>query len=304
MPQPGPYESINISPGVRNTNPVGSWNQLHPSTQKYLVENFGVDQKGTNWMQQPANLREAVNRYPLPAVKQMAAQGRLKPTVDPRATTASTNVGSFVGNMLGASTGGLSGLPLTSMSGAQIKPVQGGATVDLNKGTITRTGGQPQMGTTTAQPGLSRKQGSAMDEKQMFKAAFLAKCVEDGLSIDQISERVKTALHAAKYKDKLEKSAGLPESFLGYSAETLKALAKIYGVMGLATVGVPTAVGYYGLGPALHHITKPTLPTRDEILKEEMTREYERQADMLKKNTELAKRRKERSKNISGITRY
>lgn len=302
MPQPGPYESINISPGVRNTNPVGSWNQLHPSTQKYLVENFGVDQKGTNWMQQPANLREAVNRYPLPAVKQMAAQGRLKPTVDPRATTASTNVGSFVGNMLGASTGGLSGLPLTSMSGAQIKPVQGGATVDLNKGTITRTGGQPQMGTTTAQPGLSRKQGSAMDEKQMFKAAFLAKCVEDGLSIDQISERVKTALHAAKVKASFEKKA--LTDLIGFGADVLKTLGKAYGIGGLAAIALPTAAGYYGLGPMIHNVTKPNLPNRDEILKEELTREYERQADMLKKNTELAKRRKERSKNISGITRY
>lgn len=302
MPQPGPYESINISPGVRNTNPVGSWNQLHPSTQKYLVENFGVDQKGTNWMQQPANLREAVNRYPLPAVKQMAAQGRLKPTVDPRATTASTNVGSFVGNMLGASTGGLSGLPLTSMSGAQIKPVQGGATVDLNKGTITRTGGQPQMGTTTAQPGFSRKQGSAMDEKQMFKAAFLAKCVEDGLSIDQISERVKTALHAAKVKASFEKKA--LTDLIGFGADVLKTLGKAYGIGGLAAIALPTAAGYYGLGPMIHNVTKPNLPSRDEILKEELTREYERQADMLKKNTELAKRRKERSKNISGITRY
>jgi hypothetical protein len=54
----------------------------------------------------------------------------------------------------------------------------------------------------------------------------------------------------------------------------------------------------------IHNVTKPNLPNRDEILKEELTREYERQADMLKKNTELAKRRKERSKNISGITRY
>jgi len=302
MPQPGPYESINISPGVRNNNPVGSWNQLHPSTQKYLVENFGVDQKGTNWMQQPANLREAVNRYPLPAVKQMAAQGRLKPTVDPRATTASTNVGSFVGNMLGASTGGLSGLPLTSMSGAQIKPVQGGATVDLNKGTITRTGGQPQMGTTTAQPGLSRKQGSAMDEKQMFKAAFLAKCVEDGLSIDQISERVKTALHTAKVKASFEKKA--LTDLIGFGADVLKTLGKAYGLFGLGAIALPTAAGYYGLGPMIHNVTKPNLPNRDEILKEELTREYERQADMLKKNTELAKRRKERSKNISGITRY
>jgi hypothetical protein len=304
MPQPGPYESINISPGVRNTNPVGSWSQLHPSTQKYLVDNFGVDQKGTNWMQQPANLREAVNRYPLPAVKQMAAQGRLKPTVDPRATAASTNVGSFVGNMLGASTGGLSGLPLTSMSGTEIKPVQGGATVDLNKGTITRTGGQPQMGTTTAQPGFSRKQGSAMDDKQMFKAAFLAKCVEDGLSIDQIAERVKTALHTAKAKSFYEKRSGIVGEAADAAANVLKTLAKGYGLAGLASIGIPTAAGYYGLGPLIHNVTKPNLPNRDEILKEELTREYERQADMLKKNTELAKRRKERSKNISGITRY
>lgn len=289
MPLPQqPYSQIPYSDRVRNTNPVGSWSQIHPTTQKYLVENYGVDPKGTNWMQQPFNLRDAVARYPLATVKGMAAQGRLNTPVNPRATAGSANVASFVGSMLGSQAGGMSGLPFMGMSGAKITPVPGGATTDLNKGTVTRNA---PMG----------KQGNAMNEKQLFKAAFLAKCIEDGLDLDEIAVRIKSALSRKKEELKQTKSAGVTE---GLATGLTNLAAYGLGASALAGIALPTALGYYGLGPAAYHMSKPKLPSREDLLKEELAREYERQADILAKNTELAKRRKERSKNISGVTRF
>ena len=276
MPLPQqPYSPISYSDKVRNTNPVGSWSQIHPTTQKYLVENYGVDPKGTNWMQQPSNLRDAVARYPLATVKGMAAQGRLNTPVNPRAAAGSANVASFVGNMLGSPAGGMSGLPFMGMSGAKITPVPGGATTDLNKGTVTRNA---PMG----------KQGSQVSNKQMFKLAFISKCIEEGLTVEQMCERVKQALHFA------EKKAGV----IGDIAGTL-------GWGSLLPAAGATALGYYALGPlAYSALSKPNLPSREDLLKEELMTEYQRQTDILKKNTELAKRRKERNKNISGVTRF
>lgn len=280
MPLPQqPYSPISYSDKVRNTNPVGSWSQIHPTTQKYLVENYGVDPKGTNWMQQPSNLRDAVARYPLATVKGMAAQGRLNTPVNPAKALGSANVAGFAGSLAGAATGGMSGLPLMGMSGVGVKPVAGGATVDLNKGTVTRT---KPMG----------KQGSAMDEAQLFKAAFIAKCIEEGLDIDQMANRVKTALNRTEKRAE----GGLLE----------------LPTLGLAAIaaGIPLSylaghlTGSHVIGPAAYTVLKPATPSKEEIMKDELVSEYERQADILKKQTEYAKRLKERSKGISGVTRY
>ena len=39
-----------------------------------------------------------------------------------------------------------------------------------------------------------------MNNRQMFKAGFLAKCVEDGLTLPEIKQRVKQAIHAMTEK--------------------------------------------------------------------------------------------------------
>jgi hypothetical protein len=287
MPLPQqPYSPIAYSDKVRNTNPVGSWGQIHPTTQKYLVENYGVNPTGANWMQQPSNLRDAVARYPLATVKGMAAQGRFGKTINPQTAVPSINAASLAGSLAGTMAGGISGLPLTSMSGVKVNPVKGGATVDLNKGTVTRNN---PMG----------KQGSSLSDKQVFKLAFIAKCIEDGLTVEQMCERVKQALHT------VEKKAGATHKSASILGSALGGISGGLLGTGALAVGLPLALGYYGIGPASYNMfSKPNLPSREDLLKEELMSEYQRQADILRKNTELAKRRKERSKNISGVTRF
>jgi hypothetical protein len=132
-----------------------------------------------------------------------------------------------------------------------------------------------------------------MTEKQIFKLAFISKCIEDGLTVGEMGLRVKQALYLA------EKRAG--DGWGGAISST--AAAPFLG-LGLAA-GVPAVLGYYLGGPAAYNtFSKPKLPSREELLQQELQNEYEKQTDMLKKQTEMAKRRKERSKGISGVTRY
>lgn len=302
MPLPQqPYDPVHYSDRVRVTNPVGSWANIHPTTQKYLVENYGVDPKGTNWADQPQRLRDAIQRYPLAAVKNMklnvpkVGDPNYAPAaapITPR-TAAASNIASFAGSMLGSGAGGMAGLPLTGMSGATIKPIPGGGTVNLNKGTVTRNAPMAKQG---------------MDEKQMFKAAFIAKCIEDGLNFEQMSERVKAALDKAQNKSGTEKSANWltdwasgAGSALGTTASTALAL----GMLGLGgAAGGGFLLGRKAIGPGIYDAAKPKIPTKEEMLHDELRAEYERQAEELKRSAQYAKNLKERSRNISGVTRY
>lgn len=295
MPPKGPYESIDVTPGVRNTNPVGSWKQLHPTTQKYLSDTHNVSADGSNWMQQPANLREAANRYTLPTLKQMATQGKFNqagrqaPPVAPKTLNAGqmngANVASFVGSFMGAGNSGLAGIPTMSMSGQTVNPIPGGGVVDTNKGTVNGKVPAPP------RPPMP-KQGSAMTDKQMFKVAFLAKCIDEGLTIDGIKLRVKQALYFAK-KEAIEKRA-LDWSTLGLAPLAAAALG----------IGGSYWAGNQILGPGLHQITKPRLPSKEDLLAEELINEYDKQTENVTREAELTRRRRARDRNISGITRY
>lgn len=157
------------------------------------------------------------------------------------------------------------------------------------------------MGASPITPPPLGKQGSAMTDKQMFKVAFLAKCVEDGLTLDQIHVRVKQALVLA------EKKANKDGNSFWDSWNPL-AIAKDISWAGLAGAGVVGAGGYYMgnkvLGPGAYHLTKAPIPSKEDLLQEELVNEYDRQTDIIKRQTEMTKRKRERDRGISGVTRY
>lgn len=308
MPEPVlPYSPIPHSRKVINTNPIGSWGQIHPTTQKYLVDNHGVAPDGSDYMKQPAKFRDAIARYPLATVKGM----NFPSPIDPAKTVGSVNAAGLAGSLAGSLSGGVSALPLMGLAGATAKPTAPGVSIDLNKGTVTRT---PPMG----------KQGTAMNEEQMFKAAFIAKCIEDGLTVDQMAYRVKVALAGAG--EGMEKAAAgwwdlaatVGKGLLGVAdttynvAKTMLEKGTEAGLLTSAVVGAGIPLAYLGgdyfgrraVGPLAYRAFKPVMPSREEIMKDELASEYERQADMLKKQTEYARRAKERNKGISGVTRY
>lgn len=149
------------------------------------------------------------------------------------------------------------------------------------------------------------KQGSAMTEKQLFKLAFISKCIEDGLTLEEMGLRVKQALYFAEKRaeggwlktitDAVGDTVGLAKNVLVDKPLTGLAIAG----------GVPLVLGYYGAGPAIYNtISKPNLPSREELMAQELANEYELQTKQLKQQAEMAKRRKERSKGISGVTRF
>ena len=131
-----------------------------------------------------------------------------------------------------------------------------------------------------------------MTDKQMFKVAFLAKCIDEGLTIDGIKLRVKQALHFAK-KEALEKRA-LDWSTLGMLPLAAAALG----------IGGSYWAGNNILGPGLHQVTKPRLPSKEDLLAEELVNEYDKQTENVTREAELTRRRRARDRNISGITRY
>lgn len=284
-----------IAPGRQPTEPYNGWSKLPVNTQNLLTSSRGYTKELFNSAAH-AKTREAVARYPLNANSfSNKLIDKSIPMVGPNAPPAQlganrvapADAASFAGSLMGATSGGLAGLPITAMSGQTVKPVKGGASVDLNKGTVTPTAAtKPTLG----------KQGAAMDDKQMFKVAFLAKCVEEGLNLDEIKTRVKQALYFAE-----KRAEG---SWLG-SMASLPITAPLTAMAGLTLAG---AGGYYlgnqVLGPGLHNAIKAPIPSREEMLNEELTNEYDRQATLIKRQTEMAKRRRERDRGISGVTRY
>lgn len=284
-----------IAPGRQPTEPYNGWGKLPPNTQNILASR-GYTRETFN-APGAAKAREATARYPLnassfsnklidKAIPMVGAGAPPKPLG--AAQIGAANVGSFAGSLMGAGSGGLSSLPVTAMSGQTIKPVKGGASIDLNQGTVTPT--TPTMG----------KQGEAMNDKQMFKVAFLAKCIEDGLTIDQIHVRVKQALA-------LVKQGGDGNSTLFDALNPLPLIKSVgYGGLGLAALG--GAGSYYLgnklLGPAMYQATKAPIPSKEDLLQEELANEYDRQTEIIKRQTEMTRRKRERDRGMSGVTRY
>ena len=172
---------------------------------------------------------------------------------------------------------------------------------------------KPATGGTYATSSFPEKKGSHnMTGKQLFKLAFLSKCIEDGLTMEQMCERAKQALYFSE-----KRSAYIIDDLINKGGEigaaSIKAMGDIAGgaikslpwAIGATAIGAPLAAGYYIGGPAAYNMLyKPNLPSREEMMQEELLNEYEKQTRQLKQQSELAKRRKERSKGISGVTRY
>ena len=123
----------------------------------------------------------------------------------------------------------------------------------------------------------------------MFKAGFLAKCVEDGLTIPEIKQRVKQAIHTMTEK----KANGILEKIVQ---------APLAGILGIGAMG--TALGHMVIGPSVYETLKERKSTPEELMHQELVGEYDRQARIIEQNTDLARRKKLRDNGIRGITRY
>ena len=128
-----------------------------------------------------------------------------------------------------------------------------------------------------------------MNNRQMFKAGFLAKCVEDGLTIPEIKQRVKQAIHTMTEK----KANGILEKIVQ---------APLAGILGIGAMG--TALGHMVIGPSVYETLKERKSTPEELMHQELVGEYDRQARIIEQNTDLARRKKLRDNGIRGITRY
>ena len=279
-----------IAPGRQPTAPYNGWAKRSPAEQAILTNLRGWDQARFD-SSDPASVkaRELAAKYPLNASsfnnrlldKGIPMVGAGAPPAPPAPQTPMTankatvaNIGSFVGNMAGSTMGGMTGLPINALNSA-----------------ASATQATPAPAPAPAP--TANKQGSAMTDKQMFKVAFLAKCIEEGLTIDEMKLRVKQALYF------VEKKANW--GALGELIRTVPALA-------LGTAALTAGGGYYAgkhiLGPGIHEAFKAPLPDKEDLLKEEIINEYDRQAETIKRQAELTRRRRERDRGMSGITRY
>jgi hypothetical protein len=79
-----------------------------------------------------------------------------------------------------------------------------------------------------------------------------------------------------------------------------------YTGLGLAALG--GAGSYYLgnklLGPAMYQATKAPIPSKEDLLQEELANEYDRQTEIIKRQTEMTRRKRERDRGMSGVTRY
>ena len=120
-----------------------------------------------------------------------------------------------------------------------------------------------------------------LSELESFKAGFLTRCVEDGLSTEEALSRVKSASDSL---DAVEKQGALGlESGVEAIAKTLRQL----GGLGLATaVAAPPVLGGIA-GYAHSKLSDVDEEDVDHIKKQELIDEYKRQADKLRQSQSL-----------------
>lgn len=286
-----------------------------PQKIKALDNNIGWDRENQRWLPHKNDVQD-----PLGA----ASQG-VRPPVTPGSQGVGRVAGGSVAPVGVPPTGGMpnpsAGIPPAkptdgvntpggnppvpgpqNVSPPPSGPTTGPSAVPPVSAPASPSGGPLQRVKSSTKPAMpAEKQGAAMNDKQMFKVAFLAKCVEDGLTLDQIHMRVKQALVLAEKKANKDGS-----SF--WDAWNPLAIAKDMSWAGLAGAGVVGAGGYYMgnkvLGPGAYHLTKAPIPSKEDLLQEELVNEYDRQTDIIKRQTEMTKRKRERDRGISGVTRY
>lgn len=119
-----------------------------------------------------------------------------------------------------------------------------------------------------------------LSAREAFKVGFLAKCAEDGLTVDQIRARVKAAYDAGS--EGLQKGA---DSFSpGKFMAGLGSGAAYYGGLGL--LAAPLAAGALG-GYGLARLNDADDTDVDDVKRQELIDEYRRQSHRLRMESAL-----------------
>ena len=113
----------------------------------------------------------------------------------------------------------------------------------------------------------------SLTPREAFKFGFLSRCVEHGLSLDQVHQQVKEAL------DKLAGWTDLITKPAGAAAHGVASMSP-YAMAGLAAA--PLAIGGLG-GFGLAKAVDVNERDADEVKRDEVTDEYERQTDLLRR---------------------
>lgn len=137
---------------------------------------------------------------------------------------------------------------------------------------------------------------------ESFKAGFLTRCVEEGISTDEALSRVKTA---SAQLDAVEKQADLPgygilkDLLRGAAGLAKPVLQKGLDLGTSAAIFGPAALGGVA-GYGMSKLTDVDEEDVDDVKKQELIDEYRRQADRLRQSKALRAYR-DRRKSSGGI---
>lgn len=141
-----------------------------------------------------------------------------------------------------------------------------------------------------------------LSDKQKFKAGFLLKCAEEGLTIKETHIKVKQliAMHKQAFNplDLITKPVGLIGNLAGNIIKTLPSAASTAATIGLAApVGVGLAGGY-----GLAKMTNPDKHVIDDLKQDEVVGEYERLAEEAKRRSRIKKLQEQTGRRIIALT--
>jgi len=128
-----------------------------------------------------------------------------------------------------------------------------------------------------------------LTDLETFKAGFLTRCVEEGISTDEALSRVKSA---SDRLDAMEKQADIPgygivkDILKGVAGVATPVVSKATELLSAAGIFGPPALG--GLaGYGVSKMTDVDEEDVDDIKKQELIDEYQRQAAKLKQSKAL-----------------
>lgn len=121
--------------------------------------------------------------------------------------------------------------------------------------------------------GKGRTKVATTDKKAAFKRAFLLKCAEDGLSLEETHARIKSAIEKLAQQKKAD-IAGLAGS----------GLKTVMDAGLLAAIGIPMVTGV--IGGAAYNQLQPR-ESVDHLKREDLRNEYYRLADSIRRKTQI-----------------
>lgn len=129
-----------------------------------------------------------------------------------------------------------------------------------------------------------------LDSKQRFKAAFIARCIEEGCtSPDEILGRVKTA----------REKVAIVGSVLSGAKEGIKGVLGL-GALGAAGLVAAPAIGGFAAGTAAGNLKGINDVNIDEIKRQELIDELRRQTARLDQHNQAQARKSQKDKKRSG----